>query len=285
MTESPRKPSQSAILTAVARALHRDEPPPLVLDDSLALPLAGDDAQAMVERLRSELPRAALLAFSRWCCVRARLPEDIVARAVEGGIGQYVILGAGLDSFAYRNSHLLDRLRVFEVDHPASQEWKRQRLAEIGVACPSQLTFVPMDFEHQTLREGLAAAGFDFTAPAIFSWIGVTMYLTHDAIRASLATVAAGPPGTTIVLTYNQPPAALTGMGAQTEGALRPLLAGMGEPMISTFTPSEIEEFVRREGFGDITHFGPDEAVQTYFPGREDVTFGGAQRVVIASVS
>src|SRR4029079_12066623 len=123
-----REPSQSAILIAAARALHREEPPPLVLDDTLALPLAGDDATAMTERLRTTLPREALLAFSRWCCVRARLPEDVVEKAIDDGVGQYVILGAGLDSFGYRRPELLDRLRVFEVDHPASQAWKRQRL-------------------------------------------------------------------------------------------------------------------------------------------------------------
>lgn len=280
-----RKPSQTAILTAAARALHREEPPPLALDDSLALPLAGDDAPAMIQRLRTELPSDALLAFSRWCCVRARLPEDIVVKAIDNGIEQYVILGAGLDSFAYRRADLLERLRVFEVDHPASQAWKRKRLDEIAVACPTHLTFVPVDFEHQTLREGLEAAGFDFTAPAVFSWLGVTLYLTTDAIRATLATVATCPTGTKIVLTYNQPLSALSGMGAQTEGALRPMVAGMGEPIITRFLPMEIEDLVRSEGFGDVTHFGPEEAVQTYFPGRADVRFGGAQRLVIATVS
>ncbi len=280
-----RKPSQSAILTAAARALHREEPPPLVLDDWFALPLAGDDAKALTQRLRTELPRDALLAFSRWCCVRARLPEDVVGRAIDDGVEQYVILGAGVDSFAYRRADLLDRLHVYEVDHPASQAWKRLRLDELDVFQPPQLTFVAVDFEHQTLRDGLESADFDFALPAVFSWIGVTMYLTVEAIRSTLATVAGGPSGTTIVLTYNQPPSALSGIGAQTEAAMRNIVAGMGEPMITTFLPQEIEALVRSEGFADVTHFGPDEAVATYFPGRSDVIFGGAQRIVIASVT
>jgi methyltransferase (TIGR00027 family) len=163
---------------AVGRALHREEPTPTILDDYLALPLAGEEGPALIERLRAELPAQMLVALSRWACSRARLPEDIVERAVAEGIRQYVILGAGLDSFAYRRADLLDRLRVFEVDHPASQAWKQARLAELGIHHPTNLVFAPVDFETQTLRQGLEAAGFDFGAPAVFSWIGVTMYLT-----------------------------------------------------------------------------------------------------------
>ncbi len=280
-----RKPSQTAILTAAARAWYRLEPPPLVLDDTLALPLGGDDAKLLMERLERELPREALLSFARWICVRARVPEDVVARAVENGVDQYVILGAGLDSFAYRRADLCKQLRVFEVDHPGSQAWKRRRLEDLGIAAPPQVVFVPVDFEHQGLREGLAAVGFDATKRAVFSWLGVTMYLTLDAIRATLATVSAGPSGTTIVLTYNQPPSALQGIGRQLEQALRAMVGGMGEPVVTTFTPAEIEELVRSEGFGEVTHFGPEEALETYFPGREDVRFGGAQRIVIATVT
>ena len=127
------RPSASATarLTAVARALHREEPPPWVLDDYLALGLAGDDGPALRERLMREMAREDLLAFSRWVCVRARFPEDIVEDAVAAGVGQYVILGAGLDSFAYRRHDLLDRVRVYEVDHPETQEWKRERLAAL----------------------------------------------------------------------------------------------------------------------------------------------------------
>jgi methyltransferase (TIGR00027 family) len=184
---SVRGPSQTAVLTAVARALHRDEPPPWVLDDYLAIGLAGADGPALRERLLREAARDDLNAFSRWVCVRARFPEDIVEAAVARGVGQYVILGAGLDSFAYRRTDLLDRLRVFEVDHPQTQAWKRERLDALGVDVPGGLVFAPVDFERQTLAEGLDAAGFDVGARAVFSWIGVTMYLTLDAIAATLA--------------------------------------------------------------------------------------------------
>ena len=120
MQEAVQGPSRTAVLTAVARAVHREQPPPWVIDDYLALPLAGQEGQALLDRLRADVPRPHLLAFSRWMCVRARFPEDIVEQAAVTGTSQYVILGAGLDSFAYRRGDLLSRLRVFEVDHPAT---------------------------------------------------------------------------------------------------------------------------------------------------------------------
>ena len=281
-----RRPSQTAVLVAAARALHLEEPPPHVLEDTLALPLAGEDARRLVEGLHSELPREALLAFVRFICVRARVCEDAVERGVPDGLSQYVILGAGLDSLAYRRGDLLDSgLRVFEVDHPASQAWKRARLDELNVSLPASLLFAPVDFEHQTLPEGLEAAGFDAAAPALFSWMGVTMYLSMEAIRSTLSAVAAGPLGTRIVLTYNQPRSASTGIASQVEQAILPLVASMGEPVITTFTPLEIEELLRVEGFGEVTHFGPDEALQTYYRGRRDVHFAGAQRIAMGTVT
>ena len=284
MSVAARKPSRTAVMTAVGRALHRDEAAPRILDDYLALDLAGEEGPALVERLRAELPGPALLGFIRWVAVRARLPEDIVEQAVGEGVGQYVILGAGLDSFAYRRGDLLERIRVFEVDQPASQAWKRARLARLGIDEPANLVFAPVDFETQTLREGLLAAGFDFGARAVFSWIGVTMYLTVEAIEATLGTVLECAAGTRIVLTYNRPRAALEGMALLTDRVLARIAGEMGEPFVSLFEPAEVEELLRRLGFIDISHFGPDEAIRKYFPGRDDVRFGGAQRLIVATV-
>ena len=147
MVEGIRGPSRTAVLTAAARALHREEPQPWVMDDRLALRLAGPQGLALLRQLRAEVPTPDLLAFSRWICVRARFAEDIVEKAAADRIGQHVILGAGLDSFAYRRDDLLGRLAVFEVDHPGSQSWKRRRLARLGVAPPARLVFASVDFE------------------------------------------------------------------------------------------------------------------------------------------
>jgi len=283
---APRNPSQTALLTAAARALHRQEPPPWILDDTLALRLAGTDGTALVERVRAELSPEEMFSFCRWVCIRARVAEDAIERAVGSGVRQYVILGAGLDSFAYRRKDLMDRLRVFEVDHPASQAWKRRRLREIGIAEPHGLVFAPIDFERQTLKDGLRAAGFRFAEPAVLSWIGVTMYLTREAISATLESVARCASGSRLVMTYNLPPSSMTAFSRRVTTSLQNKVAiAAGEPFISLFTPEEIERLVKRSGFVRVEHFGPDEARRTYLDGRPDVQVAGAQRMIIASVA
>jgi methyltransferase (TIGR00027 family) len=217
-------------------------------------------------------------------CVRSRFAEDLVEQAVASGVEQYVILGAGLDSFAYRRGDLLDRLRVFEVDHPASQSWKRDRLSELGVKIPDRLVFAPVDFEHQTLAHGLERAGFEFGRSGLFTWIGVTMYLTLGAITATLATIARCVPRTQVALTYNQPHHALDGFAVAVTSTFAGIASDMGEPFVSLFFPAEIEELLRRQRSGDIVHFGPQEARARYFNRRADVEIAGAQRLVVAAV-
>jgi methyltransferase (TIGR00027 family) len=287
MVSEDRPASRTAILTAVARALHREEPPPWVLDDYLAVALAGDEGGAIRAELVATLPPENLLSFTRWMCARARYPEDLVERSVRtGSETQYVILGAGLDTFAYRRRDLRDDLRVFEVDHPESQAWKRSRLDAAGVAVPENLVFAPVDFENQPLREGLERAGVDFARPTIVSWIGVTMYLSSQAIDAALGAVARFPPDSRLVLTYNLPLDALTGLDRATAVAVSAVLAGMGEPFVTLFRPREIDDVLRRHGYGDIEHFGPNEALVAYFGDRPDVRrLGVPQRLLTATMT
>jgi methyltransferase (TIGR00027 family) len=282
---APRSPSQTALLTAAARALHRLEPPPWILDDSLAFGLAGTDGMALADRAREELSPEEMFSFCRWVCVRARVADDAVERAVGSGVRQYVILGAGLDSFAYRREDLMARLRVFEVDHPASQAWKRRRLQEIGMAEPPGLVFAPIDFERQTLEDGLRAAGFDFDERAVLSWIGVTMYLTREAISATLVSVSRCASGSRLVMTYNLPPSSMTAFDRRVTTSLQKVAIAVGEPFISLFTPEEIGRLVKWSGFVRVKHFGPEEARRIYLDGRPDVQVAGAQRVICASVA
>jgi methyltransferase (TIGR00027 family) len=280
-----RGPSRTAVVTAVARALYRDEPGPVILDDDLAWGLAGEEGAALAGRLRTELPRSHVLAFCRWMCIRSRFTEDLVERAICRGVEQYVILGAGLDSFACRRSDLMDRLRVFEVDHPASQSWKQYRLRDLGIEIPGNLVFAPVDFERQTLREGLVSAGFDFARPAVFSWIGVTMYLTLDAIEATLGTISQCMPGSQVALTYNQPHRVLDDIALQVTSTFEAIATEMGEPFVSLFAPDEIEGLLRNHGFDDIVQFGPQEARAAWFSGAAGVAIAGAQRLIAATVS
>jgi methyltransferase (TIGR00027 family) len=272
------------MLTAVARSLGRQEPPPRVFDDDLAFGLAGEEGPALSQRLQHEIPRPQVLAFSRWVCIRSRFTEDLVEQATARGVEQYVILGAGLDSFAYRRGDLLDRLRVFEVDHPASQGWKRRRLTALGIKIPDGLVFTPVNFEHQTLREGLEDAGFAFGRSVFFSWIGVTMYLTVDAIEATLATIAQCLPGTQVVLTYNQPHDSLDDLSLQVTSTFASIATEVGEPFVSLFHPDEIEALMRNHGFDEFVHFGPQHARAGYFDGRADIEIAGAQRLVTGTV-
>jgi methyltransferase (TIGR00027 family) len=271
-------------MTAVARGLHREEPPPHVLDDAFATALAGNDGHDMRGRLLRQMSRDELLGFSRWMCVRARWPEDLVETAMKSGVRQYVILGAGLDSFAYRRRDLLRQLRVFEVDHPAMQRWKRRRLRRMTIGVPGSLSFTAVDFEHEILADGLREARFNERTPAIFSWIGVTMYLTLDAIDSTLSTIARGAPGTRVVLTYNRPQDALEGMAASVEEVVSDISSDVGEPFVSLFEPDDIEKLLRHHYFTDIVHFGPDDARQTYFADHADVQFPGSQLLVAGTV-
>jgi methyltransferase (TIGR00027 family) len=277
-------PSRTAVLTAVARSVHREEPPPWVFDDYLALGLTDVQGLALRDRLRDEVPHALLLAFARWMCVRARFAEDVVERSASDGVVQYVILGAGLDSFAYRRGDLLDRLRVFEVDHPATQSWKRRRLAVMGIDLPGGLVYAPVDFEVQTLRNGLEAAGFDFSQLAVFSWLGTVQFLTLEAIEATLDVIVACPAGSRLVLTYNQPRAALRDVAAEVSAVFVGIATELGEPFISRFLSDQIDRLLGLHGLGEMIDFGPEDARAKYFEGRADIDVGGSERIVAATV-
>jgi methyltransferase (TIGR00027 family) len=184
--------SRTARRVAIRRAAHQLLDQPRVLDDPLALRIIGSEAE---DELRSnpKEDHAFSRAFRAFMAARSRFAEDELARAVGLGVKQYVVLGAGLDTFAYRNPHA--GLRVFEVDHPDTQAWKREQLHAAGIAIPASLTFVPIDFERQTLAAGLAQSGFNANAAAFFSWLGVTPYLTREACMTTLSFIAKMPTG------------------------------------------------------------------------------------------
>src|SRR5579859_3273138 len=184
-------PSSTALLVATMRAAHR------LFDDPLALTILGPGAEAALRadpyRFNDQISRGLRASL----IVRSRVAEDELARAVSAGVSQYVVLGAGLDTFAYRNP--FPELRVFEIDHPSTQAWKRECLARAGIAVPDGLTFASVDFEEGgTLADGLAAAGFDRAAPTCFSWLGVTMYLREEAVYDTLRWIASLPAGSSV---------------------------------------------------------------------------------------
>lgn len=199
---------------------------------------------------------------------RSRYAEDELARAVAQGVTQYVILGAGLDTFAYRNPH--PGLRVFEIDHPATQAWKREQLQSAAIPIPPSLTFVPIDFEQQTLESGLNDCGFSRTAPAFFSWLGVTPYLTHAACMTTLSWIARLPTGSGVVFDFAVDPALLNPGQRQALDALSKRVAAAGEPFQLFFDPEKLQDELKSLGFHRTEFLQGKELNARYFKDRTD---------------
>jgi methyltransferase (TIGR00027 family) len=206
--------------------------------------------------------------FRLYMAVRSRYAEDRMTDAVHSGVAQYVVLGAGLDTFAYRNP--FPALRVLEVDFPATQQWKRALLDEAKIAVPASLTFVPLDFEHKTLAEGLAEAGFDAGRPAFFGWLGVVPYLTLDAFRATLGAIARLPSGTGVSFDYAFSRETLSPQRRLVFDALAGRVAAAGEPFQLFFTPEEMKQELRRAGFQRVEQVDTDELNELYLSNRSD---------------
>jgi len=262
------EPDSTAVRVALWRALHvQADPLPHVFEDEVGLKLAGPD-----EGWRDRPDMSSFTSpFRASIVARARFVEDLVVEESTRGVGQYVILGAGLDTFAQRRPELASRLLVFEVDRPGPQAWKRQRLVELGYGIPSFLRFVPVDFAAgDSWWEQLTASGFDSTRPAIVASTGVSMYLTRDAIMATLRQVAALAPGSTLAMSFMLP---IEMADAELRPGIERAAAGArssGTPFVSFFKPAEMLALAREAGFRDVQHVSAADLAQRYFSGRTD---------------
>jgi methyltransferase (TIGR00027 family) len=240
-------------------------------ENEVALQSANAAAMAQLgERYGLDLAQSFFRAARSGTVLRSRYVEDELDQAIQRGVSQYVILGAGLDSFAYRKRHLVDVLRIFEVDHPATQTWKRERLKAVGVDLPTNLTFVPLDFEKQSLIETLQTKGYRTDAPALFSWLGVVPYLTEEAIFGTLRTVASVFAGTEIIFDYAVPAALLGEEERQLLSAITAFAAARGEPFLSLMEPTRLVAQVRELGFASVWDLGPEEVNSRYCADRTD---------------
>ncbi len=261
-------PDSTAVRVALWRALHVEaDPPPHVLEDDIALKLVAPDEGWRNRPDMSVFTRP----FRASIVARARFIEDRVAAEVSRGVGQYVILGAGLDTFAQRRPDLCSRLLVFEVDRLGPQAWKRRRLVELGFGVPGFLRLVPVDFEAgDSWWQHLADAGFETSRPALIASTGVSMYLTKEAIAATLRQVAGLAPGSTLVMSFLLPidradPEVRPGIERAVQGA-----AAAGTPFISFFTPAEMLALARASGFRAPQHVSAAALAERYFAGRSD---------------
>jgi methyltransferase (TIGR00027 family) len=263
-----RAPSSTSLSAATLRAAHLliDEPPP-ILDDRVALRLLGADAaeriRAAAERFRA--PSARLLRTE--IVVRSQFAEDALENAARRGICQYVILGAGLDTFAYRQQAWTTGLRIVEVDHPASQRDKRQRLERAGIAVPSNVAYVAADLETDPLADSLRAGGLDPSRPAFVACLGVLIYLTEAAVGTVFEAVGTMPHGSEFVFTFSRP-AGSDGPDRRSSTAAR--VAARGEPWITRFEPRTLEDRLTVAGFSSVDLVGPEEIEARYLAGRTD---------------
>lgn len=255
-----RLPSRTALGAAGYRAAHQLLEGGKVFSDPFARTILGDEADAVIARLSASPAQQGMRIFM---AARSRFAEDCVGAAVSRGVRQAVVLGAGLDTFALRNPHADSGLRVYEVDHPATQAWKLRRLAESGLAIPASLSFAPVDFESDDLGRGLRAADFDPDRPAIFIWLGVVPYLRPEAIAATLRYIASIP-NSEVVFDYsepleNYPPEQRAGIVA-----LGAYAAEIGEPWLSHFDPGEIARELLGHGFGCLEDLGMTQIAARY---------------------
>ena len=260
----PGKPSRTARAAAFHRAAHQVLENGAIFSDPLAVRILGEDTAA-IAREAAERPSGRRMRI--FIAARTRFAEDALAAAVDGGVSQLVVLGAGLDTYAYRGA-LTDRLRIFEVDHPATQAWKCERLAEAGIPVPDTLTFAPIDFERQTLAAGLDAAGFDGARQTFFAWLGVVPYLTDDAFESTVAFIASLPNGAHVVFDYSDPPASLSPELKASHDRRAAHVAAQGEAWISYFDRESLCTRLRSFGFCEIEDLGPQEIASRYFPHR-----------------
>ncbi len=265
------QPSATAQRVAMRRAAHQLLDDPKVFDDSVALRIIGKKSASALQADPNQFEATPLSSYLRaFVAARSRYTEDELSLGVRRGVSQYVILGAGLDTFAYRNPYPEAMLHVFEVDYPSTQTWKRTRLEEVGITLPGDLTFAPVDFETQTLEEGLRSAGYDSGRCTFFSWLGVTEYLTTEVVMATLRFIASAPVGSGVVLDYMISPSLLTPTQRLGFDALSRRVASAGEPWKTFFDPKLLARDLRAIGFHHVEDSGPEEINARYFKNRKD---------------
>jgi methyltransferase (TIGR00027 family) len=258
--------SRTALGAATHRAVHQLLDRGYIFADPLAVRIVGMDADAIDREAESDPTRRRLRMF---IAVRARFAEDALTDAIALGVSQLVVLGAGLDTYAYRTV-FGKSLQMFEVDHPATQSWKRERLAKAEIPVPRTLTFAPVDLEDETLADGLAAVGFDTAQQTFFTWLGVVPYLTEEVVFATLGFIASLPGGAHVVFDYRNPPTAGSAQDEHNAAgqALAARVASLGEAFKSEFETDALHAKLTALGFHEIEDLSPRSIRERYFPNR-----------------
>jgi methyltransferase (TIGR00027 family) len=276
-------PSRTAFRVALRRAAHQILDNPKVLDDPWAVPIVGDAISEIHTNTAVHQSRIAT-HFRAFIVARSRYAEDQLAASIARDVRQYLILGAGLDTSAFRGAALSENLRVFEVDHPQTQAWKKQRLQAASVPIPPSHTFVSVNFERQNLQTELEAAGFRADQPAFVSWLGVVPYLTKEAAAHTFQFIGRFPETSGVAFDYAVEPSSLPFLQRMALAALSRRVARAGEPFRLFFTPEELDKFLKASGFRRIEQLDSNETNRRYFANRTDHLnlAGSAGRIVSA---
>jgi methyltransferase (TIGR00027 family) len=263
------EPDSTAVRVALWRALHvQIDSSPHLLEDLVGLQLAKPPSDW---QQRPDMHPQGTRGYRAAIVARARYIEDLVARQMDHGVHQYVILGAGLDTFAQRRPELADRLRIFEVDQPGTQDWKRRRLIEEGFGIPTNLQLVPVDFEAgESWKKKLIANGFDSSKPAVIASTGVAMYLTKEANLQTLREIATLAPGSTLAMTFMLTLELIDPAERPQLEVVQEKAKAAGTPFLSFFEPAEILAMATKAGFKNATHMSRDKIIERYFQNRSD---------------
>jgi methyltransferase (TIGR00027 family) len=266
--EQPRR-SRTVEIPAIMRALHQtlDHDPKILTDPVASRLIGGDDDHRWLAPL---LDHPFAKQWRAGFALRARYAEDCLAEGVRRGVKQFLILGAGLDTFAYRQPSWGGSLRIYEVDDPITQQWKGERLRMAGISVPSNLTFVPIDFERVSIPAALASTGFAFDAKTLCSWMGVVQYLTPHALETTFQFVLSLPRSSEIVFSFILPQDAVSGVEADGLVIAAQRAAEVGEPWLTRLRADELRAKLQRMGLSRIIHLTPEAARERYFSNRHD---------------
>lgn len=272
-------PSQTARGAAAYRAVHQTLDGGSIFRDPFALRILDEETRARLDDVAAD---ESLRPMRLLIAARSRFSEEMLSVSVARGVRQVVVLGAGLDTFALRNPHTDVGVRVFEVDYPATQAWKRERLKDAGIESPASLIFAPVDFERQSLADGLASAGFQSNRPAFFQWLGVVPYLTRDAVAATLAFIA-GVPDSEVVFDYAEPFENYRPERRASMMAVAARAAARGEPWLSLFDPADMDGLLRANAFAAVEDIGLAEIADRFYgPLKQGVVIGPGAHLVHA---
>jgi methyltransferase (TIGR00027 family) len=273
------RPSQTARGAAAYRAIHQTLEGGAIFRDPFALKILDDETRARLDEIAAD---PALRPMRLFIAARSRFSEDTLAACVARGVRQVVVLGAGLDTLSLRNPHVAQGVRVFEVDYPATQQWKRSRLREAGLDVPDALIFAPVDFERHSLADGLKGVGFRADHPAFFQWLGVVPYLTREAVSATLGFIA-GMPASEVVFDYAEPFDNYPAARRENVMEIAARAASRGEPWLSLFDPVELADMLRNKGFGIVEDLGLAELTDRFYGAlKQGIVIGPGAHVVRA---